>query len=432
MLKSFARLAGIVSVASFAACANIETTDVGRSESALAHSGHWEIPADVLATAMTQEVTLTEAGAWTGPSGCSGTFTSGARAFATYLLANFPQISGYGGYSCRPIVGESQYMSVHATGRALDLFIPVDRSVSGEGNADNDAGDPVANWLIANAQFIGIQRVIWDRWLWQSEDYGEGQSQAYDFPGSNAHNDHIHMELSVEGAARMTTFFQGTMEAPVLAGCAALPQEGGVVDNGGSCFQTFGNASYWRRVEGAGIGGSYLWTNATGAASPSNWARWSLNLASAGRYEVEVHLVREHAVFAQARYGITHAGQSDSATLDQSAADGWVVLGEYDFIAGGAQSVAVYDNASGTVASNRSISVDAIRLTNLSPPGGDVPADDPWGEGEPHTSTSSRVQNPSCSAIGATSGNGSPFVAAVLLAGAFALFGRRKLHARRR
>lgn len=412
------RVPGLLAACWLTACANIDTSDVAGAEAGLAHSGHWEIPSDVLAAAATQQVTLTEAGPWTGTSGCSGTFTSGARTFGAYLLRNFPQITSYGGYSCRPIVGESQYMSVHATGRALDLFIPVDRSVSGEGNADNDAGDPVANWLIANAQYIGIQRVIWDRWLWQSEDYGEGQSQAYDFAGSNPHNDHIHMELSVEAAQQMTAFFQGSMEAPMLTGCAALPSEGGVVDNGTSCFQAFGNSTYWRRVEGAGIGGSYLWTNATSATSPSNWARWSLNLASAGRYEVEVHLVADHAVFSQARYGITHDGVSDTATLDQSASSEWVVLGEYDFVAGGAQSVEIYDNATGTVASGQNVCVDAIRVTNLSPPSGDSPADNPWGDGGSGASPSSpRVQNPGCSTTGASSSGRAPFALFVVLAG---------------
>lgn len=48
-------------------------------------------------------------------------------------------------------------LSVHAIGRAIDLMVPMEA-----GDANNGLGDPVANWLVENAEFIGIQRVIWD------------------------------------------------------------------------------------------------------------------------------------------------------------------------------------------------------------------------------------------------------------------------------
>lgn len=341
---------------------------VNGATAALAHTGPWVIPADVEAIADAQHVTMTEAGPWVGPSGCSGGFTEGGMQFGDYLLANFPQISDYGGYDCRAIVGIADQMSVHGTGRALDLFIPVDSSVSGDGNANNDLGDPVANWLISNAEYIGIQRVIWDRWIWESEPYSGEHSGAYNFPGSHPHNDHIHMELSVEASTLGTDFFSGPMDPPIPAGCSALPFEGGVIDNSSPCFQAFGNSAYWRVVEGDGIGGSYIWTNAFHAEEPSNWARWNVNLHDAGNYRVEIHLVAAHAIFDSTRYGVEHAGSSATITVDQSAADGWVSLGEYAFGAAGGQSVAVYDNSTGTVPSGQNVCVDAMRITNLGTP----------------------------------------------------------------
>lgn len=350
-----------------ASCATTDDEHTAAAHAAVARTGPWLIPTTVRASAATQDVTITEAGLWVGTSGCSGSFTEGARIFGDYLLENFPQVSDYGGYDCRPIVGAEDWMSVHATGRALDLFIPVDSDVASPGDADNDAGDAVANWLIANAEYIGVQRVIWDRWIWQADSDPTARDGAYDFAGSHPHNDHIHMELSVEASEMDTEFFSGPMDPPVLTGCAALPAEGGIIDNSDACFQAFGSPTYWRQVEGAGIGGSYIWTNAFSSTDPSNWARWAINLTRSGHYEVEVHVIPAHAVFARTQYEIRRAEGSGTVIVDQSAHAAWVTLGEFDFVSGGAQSVSVYDNASGTVPSNQNICVDAIRVTNLDP-----------------------------------------------------------------
>lgn len=381
MLASIARarlsrLLCVLAALALAGCVLEDTASVSSNRVALAHAGPWVIPAAVEDVADMQDVTMTEAGPWVGESGCSGTFTEGARIFGNYLLENFPQISSYGGYDCRPIVGLPDQMSVHGTGRALDLFIPVDPAVSGEGNADNDRGDPVANWLIANAEYIGIQRVIWDRWMWESEPYGPTRGSAYDWAGSHPHNDHIHMELSVEASTMGTAFFSGPMDPPIPAECVLLPGAGGVVDNSDACFQAFGNASYWRNVTGEGIGGSYIWTNAFRAAAPSNWARWLLNVGTAGTYRVEIHLVAEHAIYDSARYGIAHASTTSTVTVDQSAADGWVNLGEFAFATGAGQSVSIYDNSMTPVPSGQNICVDAVRLTNLDPDAPDAGATD--------------------------------------------------------
>src|SRR5688500_9648061 len=122
-----------------AACAAEE--GVGRVELAAAVAGPWEIPAGVLEAGDLQDVFYTGAGPWVGEDGCGGSLLEGTRVFRDYLYTWFPQAYTIGGYSCRPIVGDSNSMSVHATGRALDVMI---QTASGE--ADNDLGDPIGNW----------------------------------------------------------------------------------------------------------------------------------------------------------------------------------------------------------------------------------------------------------------------------------------------
>ncbi|MCA9545932.1 MAG: hypothetical protein KC613_16120, partial [Myxococcales bacterium] len=109
---------------------------------AQARAGRWAIPADVLRVANQANVTITDAGAWRGEGRCSGTFTRGAQRVKEWTLAHWPQVTGVGGYSCRPINGNNAVTSIHAVGRALDVFIPLDG-----GQADNDLGDELANYL---------------------------------------------------------------------------------------------------------------------------------------------------------------------------------------------------------------------------------------------------------------------------------------------
>jgi hypothetical protein len=357
-----------------AACATEVTPgEVESSTENLAQTGPWRIPPAVATLGDEQDVTLTEAGPWVGPSGCSGGFTEGGDAFSTYLRANFPQITSIGGYSCREIVGIPGEMSVHGTGRALDVFFPLDSAVSGEGNADNDLGDPVANWLVANAEFIGIQRVIWDRLMWQA-DVPEGYSREvpYTWAGSHPHNDHIHLELTLEAAEMLTDFFTGPMDPPVPAECTRLPWGGGTIDNEDGCFQAFGQSRFWRVVEGDGVGDSYTWTNAFQGASPSNWARWIPLVSAPGDYSVEVNLVAAHAVYGSTRYAISHSGTTSNVTVDQSEADGWVSLGTFAFDGRAGEHVSVYDNAPSSVARDQHVCVDALRITNLAPPPADA------------------------------------------------------------
>jgi MYXO-CTERM domain-containing protein len=365
----------------FAGCSG---EDFGRAASpAIAIPGPWVIPDDVLAAGDAQYVDFTGAGPWRGEEGCGGGLLEGTGRLREYVYQYFPQAWEIGGYSCRPIVGDPNSMSVHATGRALDIMIyPVGYPDGSE--ADNEMGDPIGNWLIVNAERIGIQQIIWDRWLWRAEDAAGEKDRAY--TGEHPHNDHLHVELSVEAAALGTPFFQEEQGPPELPSCGKIPAEGGTIDDVDRCADFFGPPQFWRAVDGSGEGGGLLWTDSFEADEPSNWAKWSLDLAAAGRYRVEYNAVAGYAVAPRVRYEVGHAGASDVIWVDQGAAEGWVSLGEFDFAAGGYQYVAIFDNADGPVADDQHIVFDALRLTpcadeDCASGGGDDGGDDGSGDG---------------------------------------------------
>ncbi len=368
---SSSRAVGLCLISIFVAgCADEES--LGKAQHALSHAGPWDIPSSTLAIGDTEYVPYTGAGPWTGTSACSGGITAGAEVFRGWLREAFPQIASIGGYSCRPIVGNESQMSVHATGRALDVMIPTDG-----GAADNDAGDPIGNWLIEHAEEIGIQYIIWDRWTWNASRAAGSKERMYG--GTNPHVDHLHVELSLDASAMRTPWFTGPRTLPSTAGCDAVPTGGGEVRETAPCFSSFGPSAYWRRVSDAGYGGSLLWTNAFQNDTPSNWARWRIDMTTGGTYTVEAYVDPLWGVHRATRYRVRAGGSETDVIVDQSASDGWASLGEHDFATGGDQWVSVYDNVAGAIAADQHIAVDAIRLRpEAEPPPPDTdPTPDP-------------------------------------------------------
>ena len=328
----------------------------GRASSSLAHPGPWQIPAEVIAIGDAQDVTYTGAGPWNGGAACTG-WTPGAVVLRDWIYEAWPQVTYVGGYACRPVNGDETLLSVHGTGRALDVSIP---TVGDPAAADNDLGDPIGNWLIEHAEEIGIQRIIWDRWNWHV-----GRSPRSDtYGGAHPHHDHLHIELSEAGGRMETAWFTGPMTFPERAPCAEpLPPEGGIVDDG-PCFVAFGSATYWREVSGVGEGVGILWTNAFESADPSNWARWEFRVSEAGRYAVEVDSVAEYAIYPAVRYTLEGDGIDAARVIDPSGG-GWHSLGEYDLAPGEPMLVSVYDNYAGPVGDEQRITVDAVRIRRL-------------------------------------------------------------------
>jgi cysteine-rich repeat protein len=144
---------------------------------------------------------------------CVGRAQPGTTALGDFLNATFPDgTAGYGTYRCQQLT--PPYYSLHAEGRAIDFMIRTDAGQYG--GANNAVGDPIADWLIENAEAIGIQSIIWDRTIWRSSYWP--RDHCVDI--SNPHWDHLHIELTWDGAMGDTPWFNG-------GGVSPLPGAGG-------------------------------------------------------------------------------------------------------------------------------------------------------------------------------------------------------------
>lgn len=157
--------------------------------------------------------------------------------------------------------------------------------------------------------------------------------------------------------------------------CGTIAAAGGTLDDDDPCFTAGGPSQYLHRVSTAGEGGGLVWTHATAEPAEANFAEWRLELAAAGRYQVEVYTDAAFAQSRQARYRVTAAGQTTDVVIDQTAVDGWQSLGEHDFAAGGSQSVHLGDNTGEPDADLVQLVFDAVRLTPAgTDPGGGADA----------------------------------------------------------
>lgn len=190
-----ATLSLAVATALVAACSGVESTN--ESESNLSEPGRWSIPADVKAVGARVRLDYDAAPVWTGTAGCGGKLLVGSKKLGTFLTTSFDGIDSIGGYACRRNTADGSRMSVHGTGRALDVMIP---RVGGK--ADNTKGDKIANWLILNAQRIGVQLIIWDKTIWRANGTNDGV-----YGGPHPHDDHLHVELTNEAGKAMTAWF---------------------------------------------------------------------------------------------------------------------------------------------------------------------------------------------------------------------------------
>lgn len=145
------------------------------------------------------------------------------------------------------------------------------------------------------------------------------------------------------------------------ARCRAIPA-GGIIEPRSACYVAGGDPRHWRRDE-AGHGGEREWTSSTAARASRNFGQWLVRPARAGTYRIEVHVTGGAA--KAATYEIAHAGGVDRIDVDQSAADGWVVLGELAFAAaaGGPEQYVLLADNTGTP--DQKLVFDALRVTAL-------------------------------------------------------------------
>ncbi|MFO0559744.1 MAG: MYXO-CTERM sorting domain-containing protein [Polyangiales bacterium] len=205
---------------SLMACAANEA-DIAASEVAIA--GRWTPPARTMTLSNPQYVPVVNAPRITGtctstcPTNVWGTCRdpactgqlAGTLEIQRYILNRWTFARAGGDYSCRRNSNPNacDYLSVHAIGRAIDVMIPMAGS-----DADNTLGDQIANWLIENAEYVGVQRVIWDGKYWSGNRVNDHFRDIE--ANASQHTNHIHLEVSVDAAARRTRFF--TMGAPPM------------------------------------------------------------------------------------------------------------------------------------------------------------------------------------------------------------------------
>ncbi len=163
--------------------------------------------------------------------------------------------------------------------------------------------------------------------------------------------------------------------------CASLPPDG-VIDQRSACYVAAGDPRYWR-ADATGYADSSEWTNSTASATVKNYAQWLLIGAPAGRYRIEAYVSGGGAT--KAAYRVAHAGTTDTVTVDQTAIEGWTLLGDYDLAGTGDEHVELGDN---TGTAMQKLVFDAVRITSLD---GEPPGPDPGGDG-------------GCSTAGGTSG----------------------------
>ncbi|MBX3204309.1 MAG: hypothetical protein KF764_04535 [Labilithrix sp.] len=189
------------------ACSALPEEEQASTSNAVAVAGRWRLPAAVATAGAKVRLPYDGAPNWSARA-CSGKLRAGTDRLGDFLEDEFAAITSVGGYACRQNTANRKKMSVHGTGRALDIFIP---KIGGQAN--NTKGDAVANWLVMNAARIGVQMVIWDRTVWMANGKND---RAYS--GPHPHDDHLHVELTVAASAMQTPWFsnpQGSDAGPI-------------------------------------------------------------------------------------------------------------------------------------------------------------------------------------------------------------------------
>lgn len=146
--------------------------------------------------------------------------------------------------------------------------------------------------------------------------------------------------------------------------CGVIGPEGGTIDDGEACLELLGDLQYWRH-ELAGQGGSLRWTRVTDDAEPANAAVWRMFFAESGVYSLEVWIEPTWAQTKQSSYRISHADGETIVPVDQSAASGWVSLGEFSFVAGANHFVRIDDNTGEPLDLQLQLVADALRIVRI-------------------------------------------------------------------
>lgn len=125
----------------------------------------------------------------------------GARALANTMVLLYPgggfdvdATYGVGIYNPRKARGSNKW-STHAEGRAVDYYTP----------GCGDEWEAVFDFMVAKADQLGLQRILWCDRAWSSNKGGFDPSERLEHmhDGTSAPA-HLHIELSLDGAQNLT------------------------------------------------------------------------------------------------------------------------------------------------------------------------------------------------------------------------------------
>lgn len=231
--------------------------------------------------------------------------------------------------------------------RAIDFVVNM---VMSSQYVDASTPEEAKAWL----NQVTVGGPLWDAWITTVTHYYNGC-----VPGSCGVFDQRYQHYSDAGTD--VYFEQGAdfwvVEIPP---CAPIPAEGRLLEETDTCFTKGGPLTTWR----VGIGGEsnlHVWTGTIDAEDAVNFAEWSLSFEEPGLYRVEVSV--PNGTTPQAGYLVEHAGETSVVSVDQSAGDGFVELGSFQFDTGPGQRVYVGDNTGD--AETKRLAVDALRVTRL-------------------------------------------------------------------
>lgn len=125
-------------------------------------------------------------------SSCAKGTTIGAKSLSDVVMKKYsPPVSSVGGFSCRANTANPSELSVHSTGRALDIMI------DGTTPKGRETGDRIRNFMINNAEKLGVQMVIWNKHIWSVNQKGWRS-----YGGPNPHTDHLHVEINIAASKK--------------------------------------------------------------------------------------------------------------------------------------------------------------------------------------------------------------------------------------
>ena len=133
--------------------------------------------------------------------------------------------------------------------------------------------------------------------------------------------------------------------------------EDGVIAPRSACYLAAGEPRFWKRT----APGEPETTMSTAGAAPSNFVRWLLKPGRATAYSIEVR-VPAGVGNALAVYRVVQPDATTEITIDQTTADGFVKLGDFELVADGSEYVELGDN---TGVADQTIAFDAIRVIAL-------------------------------------------------------------------